>query len=217
MLLLPRSEPTLAATVQFFAAAGVDCYGLAISRIERRTCAMPFNAEAIILTSANAVNSVPPAGKRLPVYAVGEATQKLAEAAGCNVVLTGLGGAAELAPQLPKNLHYWHPHAQNADVTWHADFELNITASPAYVTDYIESLPAALTAAWPQLTAVALFSPKSAVTLLNLTAKQGLTLPRCLCFSQNVAAVLADDMPRSICDSPRLDSMLECWHEFQNH
>ncbi len=54
-------------------------------------------AQAIVLTSANAVPALPATGVRLPVFAVGAATARAARAHGCEEVHAAAGDAQSLA------------------------------------------------------------------------------------------------------------------------
>lgn len=215
MLLIARSTPTLAATLQRFADDGVDCYGLAISAVETFAQKKPTSVDALILTSSNALASLPKNALNLPVYAVGESTAKLAKQLGFEVAYVGSSDARTMAAELPKDKHYWHPHATNASIKWHKEFGLKITATPAYSTHYISDLPSDLVMKWKQIEAVALFSPASARCLAKQARRYGLVLPPVLCFSENVAAALPTFSRTYICDSPSLQSMLTCWHEFK--
>jgi uroporphyrinogen-III synthase len=66
--------------------------------IERIADAAPDLAgvQAIVLTSANAVPSLDDAARRLPVFAVGEATATAARQAGCETVVSAAGAGADL-------------------------------------------------------------------------------------------------------------------------
>lgn len=71
----------------------------------------PESFDALVLTSANAIRH---GGeglghvRRLPVFAVGEATAEEARGAGFDVITSGIGGLAELVENIPTNLRLLH-------------------------------------------------------------------------------------------------------------
>lgn len=96
-----RPEPGNAATAAALAARGVEAVRLPLFAVRGVDWEAPDPGafDALVLTSANAVRHAGP-GLRgltpLPVYAVGAATARAAEAAGLRVALTGGAGAAAL-------------------------------------------------------------------------------------------------------------------------
>ncbi len=77
------------------AARGFDPIVAPFLTIAAKTVAMPRRAQAVLVTSSNALASLPPGGVRL--FAVGDATAERARAHGFADVLSASGDAAALA------------------------------------------------------------------------------------------------------------------------
>jgi uroporphyrinogen-III synthase len=107
-----RPEPGNAATAARLAAAGFgDVLRLPLFAVRPVAWTAPDGADALVLTSANAVRHAGAglAGLRhLPVLAVGAATAAAARAAGLTVAWTGQGDASALAEPLRRHARPLH-------------------------------------------------------------------------------------------------------------
>ena len=153
-LIVTRPEPGNAATVERARAMGFDARAMplfAARAIDWRPPA-PGDFDALLLTSAFAARL---AGRglaglaALPVYAVGAATARAAEAVGLMVAMTGSSGAPRLLDDMTsENIH---------NILWlcgrdRSEFDTRgaaITALPCYAVD-----PAPVPAEWDALIAV---------------------------------------------------------------
>ncbi|KGB54673.1 Uroporphyrinogen-III synthase [Sphingopyxis sp. LC81] len=152
-LIVTRPEPGNAATVERARAMGFDARSMPLftaRAIDWRPPA-PGDFDALLLTSAFAARL---AGQglaelaALPVYAVGNATARAAEAAGLTVAMTGSSGAQRLLDDMTSdNIH---------NILWlcgrdRSEFDTRgaaITALPCYAVD-----PAPVPAEWDALIA----------------------------------------------------------------
>jgi len=108
-----RPEPAASRTIERAKALGLDVASIPLFEVEplKWACPDPAGFDALLLTSANAVNS---AGEQmeqlrpLPVYAVGEATALAAEVAGFGVAATGRGGVEQLLETVPAEVRLLH-------------------------------------------------------------------------------------------------------------
>lgn len=100
-LFVLRPEPAASRTVERARALGIEAVALPLFALEaiEWTAPDPARFDAILLTSANAVNKGGDqlqALRSLPVHAVGEATAVAAEVAGFGIASTGKGGIDDL-------------------------------------------------------------------------------------------------------------------------
>ena len=112
-LVIVRPEPGASATVERARAMGLDAAAMPLFRVEPVEWQVPDAGgfDALLLTSANAVRHGG-AGlerlRRLPVYAVGEATAAAAREAGFRVAASGDGGVERLLGSVPTGLRLLH-------------------------------------------------------------------------------------------------------------
>ena len=105
-ILAIRPEPGLSATLAAGRKMGLAMHGFALARVTKVEWELPSlqRFDGLLIGSANAIRL---GGanlkklKHLPVYAVGEATAREAEAAGFEVALRGTGGLQKVLDQLP--------------------------------------------------------------------------------------------------------------------
>ena len=152
-LIVTRPEPGNAATVERARAMGFDARAMPLFAARAIDWAPPArgNFDALLLTSAFAARL---AGRglaglaSLPVYAVGAATARVAEAAGLTVAMTGSSGAQRLLDDMTsENIH---------NILWfcgrdRSEFDARgamITALPCYAVD-----PAPVPTEWDALIA----------------------------------------------------------------
>lgn len=108
-----RPEPGASQTVERAKAVGLDVTSIPLFEVEPVEWEAPDPADfdAILLTSANAVNGAGEQLERLralPVYAVGEATATAANVAGLGVALTGNAGIDGLLAKVPEGARLIH-------------------------------------------------------------------------------------------------------------
>jgi len=107
-LVILRPEPGASATAERAKALGLTPIVHPLSRTVPVAWTMPAGPfDAVLLTSANAVRH----GGRLPAlpaHVVGEATARVARAAGVDVVTVGSGGIDALLAELPGELRLLH-------------------------------------------------------------------------------------------------------------
>ncbi|MBR2171682.1 uroporphyrinogen-III synthase [Sphingopyxis sp.] len=152
-LIVTRPEPGNAATVERARAMGFDARAMPLFAARAIDWRLPASGDfdALLLTSAFAARL---AGRglaelaALPVYAVGAATARAAEAAGLAVAMTGSSGAQRLLDDMTsENIH---------NILWlcgrdRSEFDARaaaITALPCYAVD-----PAPMPAEWDALIA----------------------------------------------------------------
>ncbi|MFZ2620150.1 MAG: uroporphyrinogen-III synthase [Alphaproteobacteria bacterium] len=214
--LIVRTAPTLAKTLAQYPQA----MGLAIADIVHAPAVLPPTAQAVILTSQNAVPAASLAlqGKKLPIYAVGRATAESAQALGMEVAEIGQNDAADLAACIVNA--YLQPcvlahfHGDTADLTWHGVLQkrgFSVTPVLAYRTQWLDNLPADTLAAlhMGKLTTVGLWSARAAGHL-QLLLKQARISPQSLhavCCSAKVATVVCGFAGAHIAHSPTAAAM----------
>lgn len=190
-------------------------------------------ASGLIVTSQNALRSLEHAGlaastKTLPVYAVGEATARLATAMGMTQVIAGSGTGRELATTIAQR-HAAPQGGRSGPLVHlcgdHLAFDLGgalafagftVRAVPAYRSVAIKNLSPQLVAALTSnnINAVMLMSPRTAAIWTTLTDKHGLQTKlgnlTHVCLSPAVAARLhlSPSPPLAIAREPRLEEML---------
>ena len=160
-----------------------------------------LGVQAIVMTSARAVPALSPAAKALPIFAVGDATADAARAAGCEIVISAGGAAADLAglitarcrPSRGALLHLSGEQVSEglAEPLAEAGFALSrqvvyrAVAADALTPATVEALAAR------QLDAVLLFSPRTARIFVELIGRHGLrgsiTRIAAICLSAAVA------------------------------
>jgi uroporphyrinogen-III synthase len=112
-LLVLRPEPGASTTVERARQLGLDVFAVPLFEIEPLSWKLPDEADfdALLLTSANAARM---AGekreslRRLPAYAVGEATAEAARDAGLDVAAVGACGVDHLLSSIPADQRLLH-------------------------------------------------------------------------------------------------------------
>ncbi|MFL6843233.1 MAG: uroporphyrinogen-III synthase [Sphingomicrobium sp.] len=130
-----RPEPGASETVARARQLGLDAVAMPLFEIEPLDWAAPSSAafDGLLLTSANAVRQ---AGdqlhllRKLPVYAVGEATAAAAREAGLNVAETGASGVEALLGSISPDLNLLHLCGEDRTVP--AAARPVLTAVPVY-------------------------------------------------------------------------------------
>lgn len=141
-LIVLRPEPGASATVEQARAMGLAAVALPLFEVRPLTWEVPDAAgfDGLLLTSANAVRHGG-AGlhklRRLPAYAVGEATAQAAREAGFEVATTGDAGIARLLGAIEPGLKLLH--LCGADRRRPAAAPQQITAIPVYRAEAVET------------------------------------------------------------------------------
>lgn len=133
-LVILRPEPGASATAERARAMGLEPLTMPLFKVEPVEWAIPDSEEydALLLTSANAVRL---AGdrlrklRRLPVYAVGEATAAVAQEAGFEVAGSGNAGVNQLLASIPTDMRLLHLCGEHRT---EPNAEQAITAVPVY-------------------------------------------------------------------------------------
>lgn len=144
MFLLVRTKDQLKKTAKFFKTANIEMASFAISSIALQKIEIEDDVDGFIVTSANAVLSIPQT--KLPFFCVGETTRQEALDTGRRVAFTGTNGAADMAKQIanmypPETLV--HAAGDTADISWHCVLEkagIHVKARLAYNTNYTEEI-----------------------------------------------------------------------------
>ena len=96
-VLITRPEPQASETARRVAALGLMPVVAPVLEIKRVPADLPTSADAVLLTSSNAVPALPQWAQTRPVLTVGEATAAAARAFGCAEVHSADGNARDLA------------------------------------------------------------------------------------------------------------------------
>jgi uroporphyrinogen-III synthase len=181
--------------------------------------------QALVMTSANAATALSAPARRLPLFAVGEATARAARRAGCSAVFSAAGSGTDLARLIA---HRCRPedgailHLSGADVRPGMAEELSaagfaLRRQVVYRAVSARALsPAAVEAlAGRQVEAVLLFSARTARTFVELVASHGLrdhlATTAAICLSAAVAQPCRELVWRAIylAAGPDLGALLE--------
>lgn len=96
-MLITRPEPDASETADRVSALGLRPVIAPVLQIRRVPADLPPSAQAVLLTSRNAVPALPGWARSRPVLTVGKATAAAARAAGCTEVVSADGNASDLA------------------------------------------------------------------------------------------------------------------------
>ncbi|MGI9499355.1 MAG: uroporphyrinogen-III synthase [Geminicoccaceae bacterium] len=164
--------------------------------------ALPKRTQAIALTSTHAVPALSDEAKRLPVFTVGKATAEAARSAGCDQLISGDGDAAALATLIGARCQ------MEDGIILHVSGEVvrddlhRILSGQGFDVRrevVYRAMPSAgfsddLVSAWRrcEITAVLLFSPRTAEILVRLLITSELTsyvdTATAICVSEATAA-----------------------------
>ena len=173
--------------------------------------------QAIVLTSAHAVAALSAQARRLPIFAVGEATAAAARGAGCHDVVSAGGSGSDLAavivarcrPDRGALLHLSGEQVREglAEELAAAGFALRRQAVYRAVTAEALTPPTVEALAARQVDAVLLFSPRTARTFVELIGKHGLrdrlSGTAAICLSAAVAQPCRELLWRAIYSAAR--------------
>lgn len=178
-LLMLRPEPGAAATLARATAAGFQTVPAPIFTIVPVAWDAPDAAQhdALMLTSANAVREAGAAlasYRKLPVYAVGEATAHAAIEAGFTDVHVGSNDAASLVVAMAKDGIARPLHLAGREHRALADAPFPITRRIVYAADPVAALPAAAEAALARGAVALLHSPRAAKVFASLLGEAGI-------------------------------------------
>jgi uroporphyrinogen-III synthase len=186
-LAILRPEPGATATAQAARSLGLDPIVMPLFKVEatRWTAPDPGSLDGLLITSANAIRC---GGgeldklRRLPVFAVGEATAAAAEEAGFTIKAAGQGGVDALLASIPPTLRLLHLCGDR----WREprDASQTITRLPVYRS---AELPLPANFRGLEGAVVAVHSPRAAERLAELTSEAGLARDRTI-----VAAISAE-------------------------
>jgi uroporphyrinogen-III synthase len=181
--------------------------------------------QAVVLTSANAAPALSGSARRLPLFAVGDATARAAREAGCSAVVSAAGAGVNLARLVAQRCRPERGailHLSGADVRPGMAEELAaagfaLRRQVVYRAIAARALsPAAVDAlAGRQVEAVLLFSARTARTFVELVASHGLrdrlATTAAICLSAAVAQPCRELIWRAIylAAGPDLGALLE--------
>jgi uroporphyrinogen-III synthase len=202
-IVITRPRPQAAGLAARLRAKGYDCLVEPMLEIQPLPAAHPSldGAQAIVLTSANAVPALFEDARRLPVYAVGEATAAAARSAGCDRLVVAKGDAKSLGRLIAARcrpgdgalLHLSGEQVQGGLAETLKSAGLELRRHVVYRAVRTPSLSPGLQTALSRRTvgAVLLFSPRTARTFADLVQKveleEGLEGAAALCLSAAVA------------------------------
>lgn len=208
-LLVTRPEPDAGREAEALAARGHEAVLAPLLKIEfARDVPLDFaGVQALIVTSRNALRARRelPDARKLPLFAVGEATARAARDIGFANVTTGPGTAEELAELIAATLQPEHgPLVHLAGETLASDLKLRLEAKGftlrqpvLYRARPAEQLPAQALSLLKsgKVDGAILLSPLTARTFALLIDKHGVVTQGrrlvCYCLSQAVAEVLS--------------------------
>ena len=175
-LVILRPQPGASATQRRAEARGWETAVVPLFRIEPRDWEPPDprDFDAVLMTSANAAGEAGPGldrYRRLPLYAVGEATAKAARGAGFDDIVSGAGGVAELADRLRNDGMERVLHLAGEDVRAFDDHDLSVVRLPVYAS--VPADPEGLEEALRDCPVVALHSPRAASAFARLCDERG--------------------------------------------
>jgi len=208
-LLVTRPEPDAGREAEALAARGHEAVLAPLLKIEfTRDVPLDFaGVQALIVTSRNALRALRelPDARKLPLFAVGEATARAARDIGFANVTTGPGTAEELAELIAATLEPKHgPLVHLAGETLAFDLKSRLEAKGftlrqpvLYRARPAEQLPAQALSLLKsgKVDGAILLSPLTARTFALLIEKHGVVTQGrrlvCYCLSQAVAEVLS--------------------------
>ena len=211
-LLVTRPEPDAGREAEALAARGHEAVLAPLLKIEfTRDVPLDFaGVQALIVTSRNALRAMAsrrelPDARKLPLFAVGEATARAARDIGFANVTTGPGTAEELAELIAATLQPEHgPLVHLAGETLASDLKLRLEAEGFTLRQPVlyralpaEQLPAQALSLLKsgKVDGAILLSPLTARTFALLIEKHGVVTQGrrlvCYCLSQAVAEVLS--------------------------
>lgn len=169
-LVILRPEPGATATVERAKAIGLEALAMPLFEVEPVEWVAPDagSFDALLLTSANSVRH---GGggleslRRLPVYAVGEATAAAAREAGLQVAASGDGGVERLLDSVPAGVRLLHLCGEHRTEPQAARA---ITAVPVYRSS---ALPPAADLRRIEDQVAAVHSPRAGQRLAELAGK----------------------------------------------
>lgn len=103
-MLVTRPEPDASETALLIAARGFDPVVAPVMQLHQRRVDPPGRFDAVIVTSRNAIQALPPRLHPLPLLAVGTATARRARDAGFTTILDADGDAEALAALASRTL-----------------------------------------------------------------------------------------------------------------
>jgi uroporphyrinogen-III synthase len=157
--------------------------------------------QALVLTSANAAPALSAPARQLPLFAVGDATARAAERAGCSRVISAAGSGADLArliaqhcrPERGALLHLSGEHVRPGLAEGLAAVGFDLRRQVVYRAVAARGLSPVTVEALVQrqIGAVLLFSPRTAQTFVELISRHGLqgdlVATAAICLSAAVA------------------------------
>jgi uroporphyrinogen-III synthase len=183
-VLITRPSPAAEETARQVSALGLRPIVTPLMMIQRIPADLPQDAAAVLITSGNAVVSLPTWARARPLFAVGDATAERAHAEGFTHVLSANGDASDLAalvhrtlpPQLGQLL-LLTGKGQGAALTdlLHAQ-QRDVAVREVYEAVAVPTLPARAAAALQDadLRAAMLFSAETARQFVRLVTAAGL-------------------------------------------
>ena len=181
-----RPEPAASRTVENARAMGLEAVSIPLFELEPVEWSAPDPADfdAILLTSANAVNMAGGELERLrglPVHAVGEATEVAACVAGLGVATTGQGGVDELLATIEPGARLLHLCGEDRRAPTAA--AQSITTVTVYRARLIDDADLA----GLQAQVAALHSPRAGRRLAELVGKPARSTVKIAAISQATA------------------------------
>ncbi len=176
---------------------------LTIEQIDQ-AWSVPDNVQLIVLTSAHAVPALNDEAKAYPIYAVGDATAAAARAAGCGQVYIAEGNVENLSRLIVENcrsqdgtiLHLSGEVIREGLAEYLDKHGFRYQQQVAYSAVARSSFSDDVIDAWQRrmITAVLLFSPRTAEVLARLITRHGLASyvdsTAAICLSKEAATPL---------------------------
>lgn len=197
MFLIVRTQDQIKKTSRFFEQNNIEHCTFAISSTELQKIKMPDDVDGVIVTSPNAVLSIPQT--KVPFFCVGEATEKECVETGRRVAFTGRTNALDMAQQMAKQfppMKLIHAAGDMADIKWYSILEekgIQVVNETAYKTKYAEKFPDGVKKLLEDevLRGVIFFSTQGVERFLKLAEKEGVNLGEmtAITFSENIAKV----------------------------
>lgn len=190
---------------------------LTIEQVGLKTLPVLDGVQALVLTSAHAIPALSVHAKTLPIYAVGAATAEAARSAGCQDVMTSDGNALDLSRLIIEECRPEHGtilHLTGDVVREGLKEALNQRGFHYLRQATYRAIPRTrfsddLIAAWRRraISAVLLFSPRTAEILVRLLIHHGLERhvdrAAAICLSDQTATPCKALAWRTICPAAR--------------
>jgi len=217
MYLIVRTKDRLKETLKQFSLYKLEAEVLSISSLEYNKFVIPKEAEGLVVTSPNAVITIPET--KLPLFCVGARTAQEAIDAGLRVVHTGEKDAQLLAENIVKRFPkevLLHVCGDQVDAGWYGFLEkrgFKVIPQKVYHTVYTDKISEDVLTGLREnkYKNILFFSTKGAKHFAELAQEYKLDCSKfkAVALSENVAQPLEGFAEVKVVDKPSLPSMIQ--------